>query len=110
MGNALGAIVFLGVAGWLGYEIIKGRAQALLLATSGGTGGAGAPPPANPQANPITGPLAGIPFVFGPQGPAPPPNVYGDVFGQNGSLFGPNYSSEPGGYGPYSPQLHPGAP
>lgn len=101
MGNTLGAILFLAGATYLGWTVVRGRAQSFLTAVSGGAGAAQPPtPPGKTPANPSTpqgGPIAGAQFQFGDQ-LAPSPTVAGDVFGTNGNAtLGP--------YGPYSPNL-----
>jgi hypothetical protein len=101
-GNTLGAIVFLAAGTWLGWKVVQGKAQNFLAAVAGGgtNGGAGHTPPAPPSTP--HGPLAGVAPQSSPSSPftAPAPTVFGDVFGQNGSLYGPQYE---GAYGPYSP-------
>jgi len=109
MGNTLGALVFLGFGAWLGWQVYRGRAQNLLGAIAqptssgtgggGGGGGAGAPSPSTVHG----GPLQGVPFSQAPPNPidaVPIPNVFGDIFGQSGPLYGPQYG---GPYGVYSP-------
>lgn len=107
MGNTLGAIVFLAAGTWLGWTVISGKAQNFLSAmgsrsgNSGAGGKSGTLPPA-PTSPPLGG-YAGGGFNFGDQlDPlsTPIPNVFQDVFGQNGSLNGPGYTGE---YGAYSP-------
>lgn len=101
--NALGAIVFLAAATYLGWTVIRGRAQAFLNAVAGGGGTTGAVPPPPAAHTTIGGPLSGINLGSPNTNPivdAPTPNVFGDVFGQNGSLNAPQYE---GFYGPYSP-------
>jgi hypothetical protein len=109
-GNTLGAIVFLAAGTWLGWKVVSGQAQNFLDAmasgkSSGGGKGvpgahSGPPPPATVQ----HGPLAGVDPYVPPSDPNDPlnaaiPNVFQDVFGQNGGLYGPNHD---GPYGPYS--------
>lgn len=101
MGNTFGAIIFLAGATFLGWTVVRGRAQSFLAAVSGGAGAAqqssspgktGAGAPSTPQG----GPIAGAQFQFGDQLGAPSPTVGGTVFGLNGlPTIGP--------YGPYSP-------
>ena len=98
MGNTLGAIVFLAAATYLGWTVVRGRAQSFLAAVSGGGSGAvppGSPPPKTPG-TPQGGPVAGGGFTFGDQLPSLSPTVAGDIFGTSGL---PAY----GIYGPYSP-------
>lgn len=105
MSNTLGAIVFLAAGTWLGWTVLSGKAQQFLAAMghgtsaggSGGGGSAGTPPsPSVPQG----GPIAGAGFNLGGDTFPAIPNVFGDVFGQNGSLNAPQYE---GAYGVYSP-------
>lgn len=105
MGNTLGALVFLGAAAWLGWEIYKGRAQAFLTQLSHGTAPAGAQgsPAAAPGPQAVQGgPLQGVTPGTPPTNPLQqaPPTVWGGVFGENGSSNSPVPESP---YGVYSP-------
>jgi hypothetical protein len=107
-GNTLGAIVFLAAGTWLGWKVVSGQAQNFLDAMAIGKSGGGKTVPgastgSSPPAVVHNGPLAGVdpstastdPYVL----PNTVPNVFSDVFGQNGSVYGPNHD---GPYGPYS--------
>lgn len=118
MGNTIGAILFLAAGTYLGWTVVRGRAASFLNAVAAGSGGAG--PPAKVQGqgpSPVPvqgGPLQGVPFQTTIPNPLtqPIPNVFNDVFGENGSLNGPQHE---GPYGPYSPnysgpEFNPGEP
>lgn len=90
MGNTLGAIVFLAAGTFLGWLIVKGRAQSFLAALAGGDQQQQQPPPASnaPQPlYPVSVPNAVTNAVFGPQAPL------------NGSdNIDPNAPYDPGGF------------
>jgi hypothetical protein len=112
MGNTLGAMVFLAAATYLGWTIVRGRAQSFLSAASGGAGATGTDAQASTSsastpAPVVGGPVAGAGFPFTDLPAAPAPTVFGNAFGQNGSLNSPTTS---GPYGVYSPLEIPGVP
>lgn len=106
MGNTVGAILFLAGATYLGWTVVRGRAQSFLAAVSGGASGAAQPPTppgktgAGAPSTPQGGPIAGAQFQFGDQLSAPSPTVGGSVFGNNGNatlgyygLYSPDYAN-----------------
>lgn len=118
MENTIGAVIFLAVGTYLGWTVVRGRAASFLNAVAAGGGGTNAPARAAGQApSPATvhgGTLQGVPLQTTIPNPldTPIPNVFNDVFGENGSINGPQYE---GPYGPYSPnysgpEFNPGAP
>jgi hypothetical protein len=99
-GNTLGAIVFLAAGTWLGWQVVRGRAEGFLAAVAGGGTGAdtGKGSGTNTASAPITGKLPGVDLSLPDL--SVPPTVYGNAFDQNGSLNAPQYG---GAYGQYSP-------
>jgi hypothetical protein len=102
-GNTLGAIVFLAAGTWLGWKVVQGRATGFLTAVAGGGSSNGSGRTA--AAASVTqhgGPLAGVDPTASSPFTEPMLNVFSDVFGQNGSLYGSQYEGQ---YGPYSPNV-----